>query len=65
MQPRMEDQESFRNLDNIEEACRILKEGFDQDKKFFLQVDSDADGYTSSSIFYNFFKRLYPEAKIE
>jgi single-stranded-DNA-specific exonuclease len=52
-------------LDNIEESCHILYEGFKNNKKFFLQVDSDTDGYTSSAIFYSFFKRLFPDANIE
>lgn len=63
--PKIEDEETYKNLDRIEEACRELYLGFKNNKKFFLQVDSDADGYTSSAIFYAFFKRLFPEAKIE
>ena len=64
-QPRLEDQETWRNLENIEEACASLHKGFTEDKSFFLQVDSDADGYTSGAVFFAFFKSLYPEAKIE
>ena len=64
-EPRLEDEEPWKNLDNIEEACRVLYEGFTNNKKFFLQVDSDTDGYTSSAIFYSFFKRLFPDARIE
>jgi len=63
--PKLEDQESFRNLDNIDEAIDELYFAFKNDKKFFLQVDSDVDGITSSAIFYSFFKRLFPEARIE
>jgi single-stranded-DNA-specific exonuclease len=33
-------------------------------KQFFLQVDSDADGVTSSAIFYNYFRTIFPESKI-
>jgi len=33
-------------------------------KQFFLQVDSDADGVTSSAIFYNYFRTIFPECKI-
>ena len=64
-EPDPTDEEPFSNLENINEACRVLKEGFDNNKKFFLQVDSDTDGYTSSAIFYGFFKQIYPDAKIE
>ena len=63
--PRLEDQEPFSRLDNIFELVEELYKGFKNNKKFFLQVDSDTDGYTSSAIFYGFFKRLFPEAKIE
>ena len=64
-QPRLEDQEKWQKLDNIFDACQSLHKGFEEDKQFFLQVDSDADGYTSGAIFYAFFKKLYPNAKIE
>lgn len=63
--PRLEDQEYFGNLDNIEIVVEELYKGFKENKKFFLQVDSDVDGLTSSAIFYGFFKRLFPDAKIE
>lgn len=63
--PSPEDEESYKNLDNIEEAIDVLHEGFTEKKSFFLQIDSDADGYTSSAIFYAFFKKIYPDAKID
>lgn len=63
--PEKEDEEPWQNLENINEAVELLYKGFKEDKHFFLQVDSDTDGYTSSSIFYGFFKRLFPNAKIE
>lgn len=63
--PRLEDQEPYDRLDNIYEAAEALYKGFKENKKFFLQVDSDTDGYTSSAIFYGFFKKLFPDARIE
>ena len=63
--PIFTDEETFWNLENIQEACKMLFEGFMDNKKFFMQVDSDADGYTSSAIFYGFFKKLFPHAKLE
>lgn len=63
--PPVEDEESWENLDNIREACEILHEAFLTNKKVFLQVDSDVDGYTSSAIFYRFFKEYFPNADIE
>lgn len=63
--PRPSDYESPWNLDNMDKLIDALYTGFTLDKIFFLQVDSDADGFTSSAIFYNYFKTLYPNAKIE
>lgn len=63
--PAPEDEEPWQNLDGIFDVIEILHESFEKGKKFFLQVDSDADGYTSAAIFYSFFKRLYPDANIE
>lgn len=59
------DEEPAILLDNIDLLCEGLKEAFENEKKFFLQVDADADGITSSAIFYNYFKALYPDADIE
>jgi single-stranded-DNA-specific exonuclease len=62
--PSRTDEDQPILLDNIDTLTKELKYGFDNDRKFFLQVDSDADGYTSAAIFYNYFKKLYPEANI-
>lgn len=51
-------------LDNIEAAVRELHYAFTNKKRFYLQPDSDVDGYTSAAIFYRYFKDLYPEAEI-
>ena len=64
-EPRLEDEETFWNLKYIKETVEELYRGFKENKKFFLQIDSDTDGYTSSAIFYAFFKRLFPDANIE
>jgi len=55
VEPSKQDEESPDNLENITELCQALHEGFINDKNFFLQIDSDADGITSSAIFYNYF----------
>ena len=62
--PSKDDELSPFLLDNIERCIQELYNGFKSNKKFFLQVDSDVDGITSSSIFYRFFKGYYPEANI-
>lgn len=59
------DYESPWNLHNIRPLIDGLHWAFTNDKKFFLQVDSDCDGITSSAIFYNYFKELYPNAYID
>jgi len=64
VEPSKQDEESPDNLENITELCQALHEGFINDKNFFLQIDSDADGITSSAIFYNYFKELYPDVNI-
>ena len=62
--PPKEDELNPMLLDNMDKCITILHEGFENKKKFFIQVDSDVDGYTSASIFYRFFKGCYPEADI-
>jgi len=63
--PSRIDEEQPILLDNIDKITKELKYGFENKYAFFLQVDSDADGYTSAAIFYNYFKKLYPGAHIE
>lgn len=62
--PRITDEESFKNLDNIAAAAQAVYEGAVQNKEFFVQVDADADGYTSSAIFINYMKRRFPSIKL-
>jgi len=61
-QPKETDQISPFKLDNMSKGIEMLKRNLS--KNMFLVVDSDADGYTSSSIIYNFIKYLNPEASI-
>lgn len=63
--PKQEDEESPWTLSNIHKAIELLHEGFRANKKFFLIVDCDVDGFTSASIFYRYFKLRYPSANIE
>ena len=51
IKPQPEDELDPFLLDNMEKCVVKLHEGFTANKKFFLQVDSDVDGITSSSIF--------------
>ena len=52
-------------LANAYKAVNMLCEAFEDKKKIFLIVDCDTDGYTSSAIFYNYFKKIYPNSDIQ
>ena len=62
--PDYMDELSPRLLLNIGRCVQMLHQGFEQNKRFLLIVDCDVDGYTSSSIFYRYFKNIYPNANI-
>lgn len=63
--PTLEDIETYKNLENIEEAAKLIIDGVNNKKKFAIVVDCDVDGYTSSSIIYQYLKRLEPELNID
>jgi len=63
-EPKESDKEPYSNLDNLDDLLEALHMGMLERKQFFLQVDSDADGVTSSAIFYNYFRTIFPESKI-
>ena len=45
---------------NIEEGVKMLIRHISQENKIFIQIDSDADGYTSSSLLINYLNSLFP-----
>lgn len=51
-------------LSNIEAGCHLLIDHLNKGNKIFLQLDSDLDGYMSSTIFYNYVKLIWPDANI-
>lgn len=55
----------YSNLINIDEAAECLIKHLRKKARIFIQVDSDVDGVTSSSIIINYIKRVFPEANIE
>jgi single-stranded-DNA-specific exonuclease len=63
-EPKESDKEPYSNLDNLDSLLEALHMGMLERKQFFLQVDSDADGVTSSALFYNYFRTIFPECKI-
>lgn len=52
-------------LDNIVTACNTLAKHLENNGKIFIQIDSDADGYTSAAIVYLYIKAINPDAHIE
>ncbi|RAP14842.1 single-stranded-DNA-specific exonuclease RecJ [Bacillus velezensis] len=54
----------FSKLNNIDKAVDCLIKHLENKNKIFVQVDSDVDGYTSSSIIINYIKAIYPKADI-
>ena len=45
---------------NIEQGAKMLIRHISQEDKIFIQIDSDADGYTSSSLLINYLNSLFP-----
>ena len=62
--PDKDDELSGLLLCNAHQCITALNQGFTNNKKFLLIVDSDVDGFTSSAIFYRYFKTRYPETTI-
>jgi single-stranded-DNA-specific exonuclease len=52
-------------LNNISKAAICLEKHLTAGNKIFIQVDSDADGYCSSAIMYQYIKNVQPDADIE
>ena len=51
-------------LTNLRKGLEILKQHLDENKKIMLIVDPDPDGFTSSSILYNYIKQIKPDANL-
>lgn len=64
-EPSKESEENPFLLENIEKGLELAHEMMTSGNRILLVVDCDVDGYTSSAIFYNYFKALYPTADIE
>ncbi|MGY0701793.1 single-stranded-DNA-specific exonuclease RecJ [Bacillus subtilis] len=54
----------YSKLNNIDKAADCLIKHLNNKNKLFVQVDSDVDGYTSSSIIINYIKKICPKANI-
>lgn len=64
-EPKESDEDNPFDLDNMNNAIHIMQDKINQNCKFFLQVDSDVDGFTSSAIFYSYFKKRFPNIEIK
>lgn len=51
-------------LDNINDAKETFLRHYENKSPILIQVDSDADGYTSSAILYNYLTANYPEINL-
>jgi single-stranded-DNA-specific exonuclease len=63
--PALCDIDNPLDLNNMENGIKLIKQLADENRKFFIQVDSDVDGFTSSTIFYQYFKEIYPQLDIQ
>lgn len=57
--------EDYNNYDHIQEGIDLLMKHINNKNKILLIVDSDVDGLTSSAIFYNYLKEIYPDIDIK
>lgn len=62
--PKPTDEENPMNLDNITVAIDKTVAAARADKSFFIQVDADADGYTSGAILISYLRRRWPQIKL-
>lgn len=65
LHPSFNNIQDWSALDNIEDACYLLKKHIDSNSKIGIIVDVDVDGTTSAATLWNFIKRIKPELKLE
>ncbi|MFP3394484.1 single-stranded-DNA-specific exonuclease RecJ, partial [Brevibacillus sp. SIMBA_076] len=51
---------NYSLLHNIDKAAELIIHHLENKNNIFIQVDSDADGYTSSAILIGYIKKAYP-----
>ena len=64
LHPSKNELHDFMLLDNIVTAAQCLIKHNKNNSKIFIQIDSDADGYTSAAIIYLYIKKLNPTIDI-
>lgn len=65
LHPSFNNIQDWSALDNIEDACYLLKKHIDNNSKIGIIVDVDVDGTTSAATLWNFIKRIKPELQLE
>lgn len=65
LHPSFSDIEDWDKLDNIEEACHLLKKHIDNNSKIGIIVDVDVDGTTSAATLWNFIKRINSDIELD
>lgn len=63
--PTIECELDYRDLDNLEAGANMLMDAIENDKRIAVLVDADCDGFTSSSIMWNYIKDYRPQARLE
>ena len=57
--------QDWRDLNNIESGIQLIKDTINNNLPYALIIDPDVDGFTSSTILYNYIKFLNPNKEIE
>lgn len=65
MRPSQEYENDSMLLDNIGAAAERLVEHLERKSSILFIIDADADGYSSSSLLWNYIKDFYPQANLK
>ena len=57
--------QNWEDLDNIFTGAHLIKDTIFSEKPYCLVVDADVDGFTSSSILYQYIKLVNPDKQID
>lgn len=64
MNPEKEQELSPYDLDNIEDAAKMLLRHLRKNSDILFVVDCDCDGFTSSAILWLYIKKIFPQSKL-
>lgn len=65
LHPSFNNIQDWHALDNIEDACHLLKKHIDNNSKIGIIVDVDVDGTTSAATLWNFIKRINSNIELD